>query len=457
MLTTTLAQRCVGSGEEPTVGRDNGRGTGDFGNIQRVAMISLHTSPIATLGAKDAGGMNVYVRELSRQLGRQGVAVDIFTRRSDTVAPDIATPFENVRVIQIAAGPPMTVPKGDLFGFCGEFASEMALFALRDGVTYDVVHAHYWLSGWTALLLRRYWAAPVVQMFHTLAALKKEAAQGAADGQESVLRIETERQLIARVDRIVAGNARERAEMIWWYGQRTARIQTIPCGIDLERFAPQDRAAARAELGLGTAPTLLFVGRIDPVKGIDFLIEGYARLRADWQGGELPQLVIVGGELIDGELGPDLARVRDRAAEFGVADGLIFRGPQPHETLARYYAATDLTVVPSRYESFGLVAIESMACGTPVVASRVGGLAFTVEEGQNGLLVPYGDAPALAAALARALGDEALWRQMSAGAVVTTQGYSWADVATRLRELYADVNAERQLELASLPALAVGD
>ena len=439
------------------MGFDNGRGTGDFGNIRRVAMISVHTSPIATLGAKDAGGMNVYVRELSRQLGRQGVAVDIFTRRSDTTTPDIVEPFENVRVVTITAGPPATVPKEALFSYLGEFASEMALFGLRDGVSYDVIHAHYWLSGMTALLLRRYWAAPIVQMFHTLAALKKEAAKGAADGQESALRIESERQLITRVDAIVAGNARERAEMTWWYGQCSSKIQTIPCGIDLERFFPQDRAAARAELGLDSAPTLLFVGRIDPVKGIDFLIEGYAGLRAGWTGAAVPQLVIVGGELIAGELGPDLARVRDHAAKYGVADGLIFRGPQSHERLARYYAATDLTVVPSRYESFGLVAIESMACGTPVVASRAGGLAYTVEEGHNGLLVPYGDAPALTAALDRALSDDLLRHEMSVGALATAQGYSWADVATRVLALYRETNVARHMALDTLPAVAAGD
>lgn len=447
----------AGRGEDDTMGFDNGRGTGDFGNIRRVAMISVHTSPIATLGAKDAGGMNVYVRELSRQLGRQGVAVDIFTRRSDTFAPDIIEPFENVRVIQITAGPTATVPKETLFNYLGEFASEMALFGLRDGVSYDVVHAHYWLSGWTALLLRRYWTAPVVQMFHTLAALKKEAARGALDGQESSLRIESERRLIARVDAIVAANARERAEMIWWYGLQTSKIRTIPCGIDLERFFPQDRAAARAELGLGPAPTLLFVGRIDPVKGIDFLIEGYACLCADWHGVEKPRLIIVGGELTDGGLGPDLARVRERAMERGVADGLIFCGPQPHETLARYYAAADLTVVPSRYESFGLVAIESMACGTPVVASRAGGLAYTVEEGRNGLLVPYGDVPALAAALGRALGDDTLRRELGAGALVTAREYSWADVATRILALYRETNAARRAALTALPAVAAGD
>jgi D-inositol-3-phosphate glycosyltransferase len=420
-------------------------------------MISVHTSPIATLGAKDAGGMNVYVRELSRQLGRQGVAVDLFTRRVDTTTPDVITIGDNVRVIYITAGPPAPVAKEALIGYLGEFASEMALFGLRDGVSYDVVHAHYWLSGWAALHLRRYWGAPIVQMFHTLAALKTEAAKGAADGQESALRLDGERRIIDQVDAIVAANARERAEMTWWYGVRTPKIHTIPCGIDLDRFHPQDRAAARAALDLGPEPTLLFVGRIDPVKGIDFLIEGYAELCAGWTGPERPRLVLVGGELVNGELGPELARVRDLAAARGVAAGLIFRGPQSHELLPTYYAAADLTVVPSRYESFGLVAIESMACGTPVVASRAGGLPYTVEEGRSGLLVPYGDAPALAATLARALDDRALRERLAAGALVAVRQYSWADVADKILSVYQNTIDARVAEVGALPAAAVGD
>jgi D-inositol-3-phosphate glycosyltransferase len=420
-------------------------------------MLSVHTSPIATLGVKDGGGMNVYVRELSRQLGRQGVAVDIFTRRCDPRTPEIVELSNNVRVVHIASGPPAPLGKEDLFALADDFAVEMAYFGLRDGVSYDVIHAHYWLSGWVALSLCRYWSAPIVQMFHTLAALKEEAARGAADGRESALRLDGERRLIAQVDAIVAGNARERAGIIWWYGASTPRITTIPCGIDLSCFRPTDRAAARAALGLGDDPHLLFVGRIDPIKGIDFLIDGYAQLRADWTGTGTPRLIVVGGELCAGELGPDLARVRDRAAALGVADGLIFRGPQPHETLPLYYAATDFTVVPSRYESFGLVAIESMACGTPVIASRAGGLAYTVEDGRNGFLVPYGDAPILAATLDRALTDGAARPALRAGALATAQGYSWADVARRIRCLYCQLAVGCGKPSSRREAVAAGD
>lgn len=436
---------------------DNGRGTGDYGNIRRVAMLSVHTSPIATLGGKDAGGMNVYVRDLSRQLGRRGIAVDIFTRRSDPNTPTIVPLDENVRLIHITAGPVAPIDKVAMFGHMGEFASEMALFALRDGVSYDVVHGHYWLSGWVALLLRRYWYAPSVQMFHTLAALKLDAARGAADGQEPQLRVDTERRIIERMDTIIAANARERAEMIWWYGRSADNIVTVPCGIDLDIFRPQDRAAARAALGIGPEPTMLYVGRIDPVKGIDFLLDGFARLNERWTGPVAPRLLLVGGEMPNGELGPDLGRLREVAAARGVAEQITFCGPQPHEALPTYYAATDLTVVPSRYESFGLVAVESMACGTPVVASRAGGLAYTIEDGQNGFLVPYGDAEALAATLDRALSDATLRDRLRHGALATAAQYDWERITDRILDIYREASGDYLLTAATDARLAVGD
>jgi D-inositol-3-phosphate glycosyltransferase len=436
---------------------DNGRGTGDYGNIRRVAMLSVHTSPIATLGGKDAGGMNVYVRDLSRQLGRRGIAVDIFTRRTDPHSPTVVPIDENVRLIHITAGPSAPIDKVAMFGHLGEFASEMALFALRDGVSYDVIHGHYWLSGWVALLLRRYWDAPTVQMFHTLAALKVDAARGAADGQEPQLRVDTERRIIEQVDTIIAANARERAEMIWWYGRTSSNIATVPCGIDLELFRPQDRAAARAALGLGPEPTLLYVGRIDPVKGIDFLLDGLARLNEGWKGELSPRLLLVGGTLSDGELGPDLAGLRDAAAARGIAERIAFCGPQPHEALPVYYAATDLTVVPSRYESFGLVAVESMACGTPVVASRAGGLAYTIEDEQNGFLVPFGDADKLAATLDRALGDVALRERLRHGALATAAQYDWERITDRILDIYRAVDPINVIASGAEERLAVGD
>lgn len=441
---------------------DNGRGTGDFGAIRRVAMVSVHTSPLATLGEKDAGGLNVYVRELSRQLGRRGVAVDVFTRRNAPDLPDVVDLGQHVRVIHVTAGPPAPMDKDAIFDLLGEFASEAALFAAGEGLNYDIVHAHYWLSGWAALLLRRYWDAPIVQMFHTLAHLKQGAAQaaGATDGTETARRIDTEHRVMDGVDAIVAANARERAEMTWWYGIQSRKIRAIPCGIDPDRFRPLDRTEARGRLGLGPEPILLFVGRIDPAKGVDFLIDGYANLRARWQGAERPALVLVGGELRRGpaglELGADLTWVRALAEARGVADGLIVRGPQQHDCLPDYYAAADLTVVPSRYESFGLVAVESMACGTPVVATRVGGLPYTVEDGQNGYLAPYGDAVALGEALDRVLRDDALRRRLGAGAVDTAREFGWSGVTDRVLGLYGQLLAQRHAPRREREAVCAG-
>jgi D-inositol-3-phosphate glycosyltransferase len=438
---------------------DNGRGTGDFGNIHRVAMISVHTSPFATPGGKDAGGLNVYVRELSRQLGRRGITVDVFTRRVTADMPDVVSVGDNVRLISITAGPVAPLPKDELLPYLGAFASEMALFGLRDGGAYDVIHSHYYLSGWVAHLLGRYWDAPVVQMFHTLGALKKDAARavGASDGHESRQRIEIERRLIGEVDAIVAANARERAEMTWWYGQHTPKIHDIPCGIDLDLFRPGDRASARAALGFDAAPVLLFVGRIDPVKGLEFLLDGYAALRTTWTDGAPPHLVIVGGDLTPAGLGDDLARIHAQAVAKEIADGITFAGSQPHERLPEYYNAADLVVVPSRYESFGLVAVEGMACGTPVVASRVGGLPYTVEDGTNGFLASYGAADQLATASARILRDPALWARLSAGAIATAQRFGWEQVTERILALYRTVVAQRLAPAGGEIAVSAGD
>lgn len=426
---------------------DNGRGTGDFGAIGRVAMISVHTSPLARLGEKDAGGLNVYVRELSRQLGRLGVAVDIFTRRTATELETVIPFDENVRVVHITAGPVGPATRDELFAALPVFASEMALFALSEGIAYDLVHAHYWLSGRAAHLVRRFWNVPSIVMFHTLAHLKQDAALGAPDGRESEHRIAIEREVMGQVDAIIAANAQERAAMIWRYGVDANKVATIGCGIDLDRFQPRDRLDARQQLGLGEGPLLLFVGRIDPVKGIEFLLDGMAELLARWSGPVMPRLALIGGDALrtpsGTELGPDLARVRRLAAARGIADQLLFLGPKEHDELPLYYAAANAVVVPSRYESFGLVAVEALACGTPVVASRVGGLGFTIEEGRNGFLVDYGDVDALAASINHILLDEPLAARLARGARATAIRHGWPGITRQMLDLYRRVTMGR--------------
>lgn len=407
--------------------------------VQRVAMISVHTSPLAILGGKDAGGLNVYVRELARQLETSKVVVDIFTRRYDETTPEIVQMSDAIRVISVDAGVPEPVSKDDLFCLLPEFASEVALFSLREGVRYDVVHSHYWLSGWVANLLKRYWNAPSVHMFHTLAHLKNLVSDD--KNHESTLRVQIERRLLEVLDNIVAPNPDERAELIWTLGANNARICTIPPGIDLNRFQPRDSEKARRKLGLPDNPLVLFVGRIDPIKGIDTLLKAFQDLQNKQWDDLPPKLVFIGGTMIDradgtSTPGADLLPVMEKARDMGIADNVIFRGAQPQDLLPDYYAAATVCVVTSLYESFGLVAVEAMACGLPVVATRVGGMKFTVEEDISGLLVPSGDHQAIADALERVIVDRPFRSTLQVGARQAAIRFSWHTVGSAVLSLY---------------------
>lgn len=406
--------------------------------IERVAMLSVHTSPAAMLGGRDAGGMNAYLRDLTRELDSYGVEVDVFTRREDPFTPEILDVSDRVRVIHIEAGPVAQVYKDDVFDLLPEFATQAALYSLRAGVRYDVVHSHYWLSGWAAHLLRRYWNAPVVHMFHTLARLKNNVAVGGR--AEGNVRLATERRLLHVVDNIIAPNPDERAEMVWRMGADNSRICVIPPGVDLSRFTPGDGAAARQKLALPDEPLVLFVGRIDPVKGIDTLLEAFTLMSdRDWNGAN-PKLVFIGGTVDDeyGQFRPgaDLAPVVAHAEALGIRDRILFRGSEPQDMLPDYYAAATVAAVPSRYESFGLVAVEAMACGLPVVASRAGGLKFTVEEEFSGLLVPPSDPQALADGLARVILDRDLRSSLQVGARQTAIRFAWQTIGPAMLSLY---------------------
>jgi D-inositol-3-phosphate glycosyltransferase len=407
--------------------------------IDRVAMLSVHTSPIAELGGPDSGGMNVYVNELSQWLAMTGINVDIFTRRVDPHTPRILELDEGLRLIQVEAGPPQRVHKDELFCHMPDFASDMVFFALQQGIRYDVVHGHYWLSGWAAQLLKEHWHAPTVHMYHTMAHLKNAVADG--EQRETILRLQIERRLVDIADGLVAANPHERKEMIEKLGAGSDQIHLVPPGVNLELFRPLDSQDARRELDLPDGPLVLFVGRIDPVKGIDTLFSGFQRLllSRDWHG-QMPKLVFIGGSLEEGEPGDatddNLRNLVSRARALGIEDQILFRGSQPREKLPLYYSAVDVCAVPSRYESFGLVAVEAMACGTPVVASRVGGMQFTVQHEQSGLLVPHSDPIAMAEAIERMLTDDDLYRKMCAGARRSAIRYSWQMVSSSIVDVY---------------------
>ena len=372
----------------------------------RVAMLSVHTCPLAALGGKETGGMNVYVRELARELSRMGAAVDVFTRSQNPAIPRVVRLAEHARVIHLPAGPQAPMARERVHAHLDEFVDGVEAWRLTDGVEYDLVHGNYWLSGVVGLALRARWGVPLVQMFHTLAALKNGA--GVAAEREPALRLVEERRIVAAADRLVAANAIERNGLVTACGADSARVAVIPCGVDTDLFTTGDPAAARAALGLDPGPLLLYVGRIAPIKGLETLLDAVGCLRS---AGTPARLAVIGGETDEPTDGHE-ADVRRRAARLGLGDAVTFVGAQPQERLRDWYVASDVTVLPSYYESFGMVALEAMERARPVIAAEIGGLGELVEDGVTGLLVPPGEAEPLAEAIVRLAGDLELSARM---------------------------------------------
>jgi D-inositol-3-phosphate glycosyltransferase len=407
-----------------------------------VAMLSVHTCPLAALGGKETGGMNVYVREVSRELGRMGVSVDVFTRSQDPSIQRVVRLGERARVIHLAAGAEAPMARERVYDHMDEFAEGVEAWRIAEAIDYDLIHAHYWLSGVAALTLKRRWSVPVLQMFHTLARLKNRVARSAAE-LEPLVRVEEETRIVSDADRIVAANVVERAELLRDYGAHASRIATIPCGVDTDLFTPGDRAEARRRLGLDDRPVLLWVGRIAPIKGLDTLLDTVARLR---EAGRDMRLLVVGGEADEPTNGHETS-LRRRIAALGLGESVRFVGPQPQSVLPLYYAAADVTVLPSYYESFGMVALEAMACGSPVIASRVGGLVTTVRDGVTGFLVPDGDVDALAERIETLVGDPELrWRLGREGVRWAAQ-HRWPCVAEAVCKEYASLESRATAHL----------
>jgi D-inositol-3-phosphate glycosyltransferase len=407
-----------------------------------VAMLSVHTCPLAALGGKETGGMNVYVREVSRELGRMGVSVDVFTRSQDPSIQRVVRLGERARVIHLAAGAEAPMARERVYDHMDEFVEGVEAWRIAEAIDYDLIHAHYWLSGVAALTLKRRWSVPVLQMFHTLARLKNRVARNAAE-LEPLVRVEEETRIVSDADRIVAANVVERAELLRDYGAHASRIATIPCGVDTDLFTPGDRAEARRRLGLDDRPVLLWVGRIAPIKGLDTLLDTVARLR---EAGRDMRLLVVGGETDEPTNGHETS-LRRRIAALGLRESVRFVGPQPQSVLPLYYAAADVTVLPSYYESFGMVALEAMACGSPVIASRVGGLVTTVRDGVTGFLVPDGDVEALAERIETLVADPELrWRLGREGVRWAAQ-HRWPCVAEAVCKEYASLESRATAHL----------
>ncbi|MEO6398343.1 MAG: glycosyltransferase [Tepidiformaceae bacterium] len=397
----------------------------------RIAQVSAHTSPLAPLGGRETGGMNVYVLELSRELARLGLEVDIFTRR-DADLPRVEQIAQNLRLVRVDAGPPELIDKEAISDYLPQFARDMRRFVHEEGRGYDVIHSHYWQSGWAGGHLARELAVPHVVMFHTLGEVKNRARFGEAEPRK---RIRHERQIARRASAIVTASDHERELLQRYYGADPRRMHTIPCGVDLELFQPGDRAAARRRLGLpAESPVLLWVGRLEKLKGVDILISALAQLdERDFT------LLIVGGDERATELKEEL---RAQAEAAGVVANVRFEGAVAHDDLPTYYSAADVCVVPSYYESFGLVAVESMACGTPVVASRVGGLVSTVTDGVSGYLIPWRCPEPFAEKLEVLLNNRELRANFSRAAQRSMERFAWSSVGADMAALYERVVAE---------------
>jgi len=406
-------------------------------------MLSVHACPLAKLGGRDSGGMNVYVRELARELGRRGVAVDVFTRWREKDDPRIQPLGDNARVIHIPSGPMGYWPKMDVYEHLDEFTAKVEQYVSDEGLRYDLIHSHYWLSAEVARTLAPRWGVPRIQMFHTLGLVKREVMDEDIDG-ESDVRVSIEKRAVRESAAVTAASEIEVSELVDLYGADPATLHIIPCGVDLNVFRPMRQMDAREVLGRDQCERIvLFVGRIEQIKGIDVLLRALGLLF--FRHPELRNdlcLLVVGGALDPNDDSPETDKIEELQRlvhQHRMEANVAFVGSMDQQRLALFYAAADVCAVPSLTESFGLVALEAMACGTPVVGTRVGGLQTLIEHGESGLLVPAGDDQALAESMAKVLTDHRLRMHLAHGARDRAEHFSWRSVGDRVETLYAKI------------------
>lgn len=412
----------------------------------RIAMISYHTCPLATLGGKDTGGMNVYVRDLTRELGRLGIHVDVFTRSQDEHVPHVLHDLGyGNRVVHIPAGPEQPSPKEQLPDYIPEFVQGIKQFAAEKGLCYDLIHSHYWMSGLAAEVLSDAWGGvPIIQMFHTLGEMKNRIAQSDEE-RESPARMAGERRVLTRADRIIVATLAEKAQLQWLYKADSRKMTIIPPGVDTGRFYPIPKDEAKAFIGIPQHDRMvLFVGRIEPLKGLDTLIRAMASMGV--QNTDCPTyLAIIGGDPSANpeEMTTEMASLQQLCRDLNMDRTVVFLGKRGQDTLPYYYSAAEVLVMPSHYESFGMVALEAMACGTPVIASQVGGLAFLVQDGVTGYHVPGGDSDALCEKLTLLLGNRENRTEMGLQAAEEAKAYSWDKVAEQIVDVYKSLVPEK--------------
>ena len=410
-----------------------------------VALISVHGDPAVEIGKEEAGGQNVYVRQVGEALAKQGWQVDLFTRAT-SVEPKIVEHSPNCRTIRLVAGPEEFVPRQEIFGYRHDFVKAFLTFAEQQNIDYSLVHTNYWISGWVGLELKRKLALPMVHTYHSLGAVKYKAVSTIP--MIATTRLEVEKNCLETADCTVATSPQEQEHMRSLVSSK-GNVQIVPCGTDIHRFGSVSQQDARVKLGIDAeAKVVFYIGRFDKRKGIETLVR--AAYQSQWRSDERFQLIIGGGSRPGRSDGIERERIEGIVHDLGLAERTNFPGRIDDQDLPLYYAAADICVVPSHYEPFGLVAIEAMASGTPVVASDVGGLQFTVVDEETGLLAPPKDVPAFAQAIDRILSDPQWRKQLGKTARKRVEDkFSWQGVATQLSELYTSLLESESLEASA--------
>jgi len=411
----------------------------DTTNRKHIALISVHGDPAVEIGKEEAGGQNVYVRNVGEALAQQGWHVDMFTRSASAEQPKIVEHGPHCRTIRLIAGPDEFVPRDEIFGYASTFVEEFLKFQQQSGIKYSLVHTNYWISSWVGMQLKKHQPLKQVHTYHSLGAVKYKSVTTIP--MIASTRLAVEKALLETADRVVATSPQEQDHMRALVSTK-GNIDIIPCGTDIRRFGAINKQKARSVLGIDPDALMVFyVGRFDPRKGIETLVRavGQSQLR----GNKNLKLVIGGGSRPGQSDGKERDRIEGIVAELGMSDITTFPGRLGDDILPAYYAAADVCVVPSHYEPFGLVAIEAMASGTPVVASDVGGLQFTVVPEETGLLAPAQDEAAFAAAIDRILANPEWRNQLGSKARMRVEDkFSWDGVAHQLSDLYTKLLAE---------------
>ena len=400
----------------------------------RIAMLSIHSSPIGKLGTKDTGGMSVYIRELARELGRLGHQIDIYTLPRNGDHRPVIHLYDNVRLIQLNIPMNARISKQGLYPYLPNFFRALENFRINQNLEYSLVHSHYWLSGLLGNWIQKIWQRPHIVMFHTLGAVKNSIGLGRTEPE---IRIAAEKKIVRTCHRILAPTQRERERLMRFYGASAEKIGVVPCGVNLDFFFPIDKMTARKKLGFDPDETiLLYVGRFEPLKGLNRLLKAMAYL--DHRPGV--RLLVIGG---DGNDDPEFKYLRQTAAECGIEDKVVFAGRIEQEYLLPYYSSADALVIPSYYESFGLVGLEALACGRPVISTPVGAMESLIRQKKTGQLVSDTSPQSLA------LGIESIISDLTTSSAdrirKSVLEYSWSNVAAAILEEYETLLGQQNL------------